>query len=165
MIIPFFLLFCMLAVLWFDVTRYMIPNWLCAALLLLYPVALYMSGMQADWQGALIAFGITFAVGFVIFARKWMGGGDVKLIIACSLWVGLQHLIEFVVLFAVIGGVLSIALYALRKLLLRIKLAKQLPRLLRDGEPVPYGIAIASAFLIMMHTGKIPVMASAGLGL
>lgn len=157
MIITLYLLFCMLAVLWFDTTRYIIPNWLNASLLVLYPVAVYLAPTSVDWQHALLGTAIVFAVGYLIFAKGWMGGGDVKLIVVCSLWVGWAGLLDFVVLFAILGGVLSVALYAGRKAMPYLKLQK-LPRILQDKQPVPYGIAIALAFLLMMKMGKIPVI-------
>jgi Flp pilus assembly protein protease CpaA len=58
-----------------------------------------------------------------------------------------------------IGGVFSIGLWGLRKMLPHIPslAGKPLPRILREGEPVPYGVAIALGFLIMLKAGNIPV--------
>lgn len=121
----------------------------------MYPVAVYMAPVAVDWQKGLIAMAITFAVGYVVFSRNWMGGGDVKLLIACSIWVGLAKLMEFIFVVAILGGVLSVALYIVRKLPFIVNRAARLPRILRVGEPVPYGIAIACGFLIMLKMGNI----------
>jgi Flp pilus assembly protein protease CpaA len=32
---------------------------------------------------------------------------------------------------------------------------RNLPRILHDGAPVPYGVAIAAGFLMMIWTGKV----------
>lgn len=159
-IITLYLVFSMLAVLWFDITRYLIPNWLVASLLALYPVAVWLSPHAVDWKMALVAMMVVFAVGYAVFAMKWMGGGDIKLITVCALWVGFKNLLDFVFMFALIGGIFSAAVWGLRKILPFIpKLAgKQLPRILRDKEPVPYGIAIVLGFLVMFYTNKIPAI-------
>ena len=95
-ILLIYLIFSMLAVMWFDATTYRIPNWLVASLLLLYPLAVYFGHGAVHWQPALLAMGIVFALGYVVFALKWMGAGDIKLITACALWVGLKHLADFI---------------------------------------------------------------------
>lgn len=165
MLISLFLIACMLAVIWFDLSRYMIPNWLSGLVVVAYPVAVVMSPVPVNWQHALLGFVIAFSIGYIMFAKKWMGGGDIKLIIACSLWTGLEHLVDFIVMFAILGGVFSIVLYALRKAIPFMKINKTMPRPLRQGEPVPYGVTIAIAFIFMMKMGYIPVVAGAGFGL
>jgi prepilin peptidase CpaA len=159
MLITGFLIGAMLLVLYFDITRYIIPNWLCGFLLLLYPIGVYMAAVPVDWQKGLIAMGIVFAVGYIIFSRNWMGGGDVKLLIVTSLWIGLAKLMDFMFFVAILGGVLSVVLYVARKLPPIVQRAHKLPRILRVGEPVPYGIAIAIGFLLMMKMGAIPALA------
>ncbi|MFO0388483.1 MAG: prepilin peptidase [Alphaproteobacteria bacterium] len=155
MLITVFLICAMLLVLYFDITRYIIPNWLCGLLLILYPIGVYMSAVPVDWQKGLMAMGIVFVVGYIIFSRNWMGGGDVKLLIVTSLWVGLAKLMDFMFFVAILGGVLSVALYIVRKLPLVVQRAQKMPRILRVGEPVPYGIAISIGFLLMMKMGNI----------
>lgn len=156
-VILLYLIFSMLAVLWFDLTRYTIPNWLAGSLLLLYPLAVYMAHTRIDWKMAVLGMVIVFAAGYVIFAMKWMGGGDIKLLTACALWVGFTHLLEFIFLVAVLGGVLSVLVWGLRKLLLYFPVKYTIPRILRDGEPVPYGVAIAIGFLWMLMMNEIIV--------
>jgi prepilin peptidase CpaA len=154
-----YLIFSMLAVLWFDGTRYFIPNWLCFSLILLYPLAVYLGHGAVDWKMAALGMGIVFAVGYVIFAMKWMGGGDIKLLTACSLWVGLKNLPEFLFDVALLGGVFAVSVWIFRKILPHLpKKNIPTPRILKDGEPVPYGVAIAIGFLIMIWTNKIPVI-------
>jgi prepilin peptidase CpaA len=151
----------MLAVLWLDTTRYIIPNWLVGALLLVYAFAVFNAPHAVDWKMALAGAGIVLACGFVIFALKFMGGGDVKLLIALSLWVGFAHLLDFIFITSILGGVLSLLLWGGRKalpFLPRKPKAENLPRILQNGAPVPYGIAIAVAFLAMMWMGKVPVL-------
>ena len=154
-VITSYLVFCMLAVLWFDTGRYLIPNWLVGSLLALYPLAVWLSAGPVAWKMALAGMLLVFAAGYVIFAMKWIGGGDVKLITACSLWVGWSHLLDFIFLFALLGGVLSVVVGLMRTLLPHTPWTlKTVPRILQNGEPVPYGVAIAVAFLILMGMGE-----------
>lgn len=159
-LIPIYLLFSMFATCWLDCTRYTIPNWLVGSLLLLYPVAVYLSPHAVDWQMALAAMGLIFAVGYVVFALRLMGGGDVKLIIVLALWVGWKNLPEFVVWFGILGGIFTIFLLVMRKMFPYLPLPRtaKTPRIFQPGQPVAYGVAIAGAFLLLMHQGKISVL-------
>jgi prepilin peptidase CpaA len=50
----------------------------------------------------------TLALGFVIWSRGWLGGGDVKLLAAMMLWAGPAHGIELLAVTAVVGGLLAV---------------------------------------------------------
>lgn len=161
-IIMLYLIFTMFTVIYLDVTRFIIPNWLVGGLLLVYPVAVYLSPVPVDWKMALVAMFGVFAVGYGVFAMNWMGGGDIKLITVLSLWVGLDKLMPFFLNFALFGGVLSLSVLVIRKLIPHITSKREtLPRILRDKEPVPYGVAISIAFLLMLTNGEVPAVAFA----
>ncbi len=156
--IGLYIIFSMIAVIAFDVTRYIIPNWLVASILVLYPVAVLISPHQIDWMMALAGAAIVFLVGYVVFALRLMGGGDIKLITVCALWVGWSSLLEFIFVTAILGGLLAAALWIIRKLIPHIKSIKVLPRILKEGESVPYGVAIALAFLYLHYLGKLAAL-------
>ena len=158
-IIALYLLFSMFAVMYYDATRFIIPNWLVGSLLLLYPVAFFVSPIVVDWKMDLLGMLGTFVLGYFIFALRIMGGGDVKLIVVLSLWVGLSKLAMFGFNFAVLGGVLSIVVLIMRKIIpYVVKNKEKLPRIFRDKQPVPYGLAIAGAFLMMLYSGDVPIV-------
>lgn len=154
------LILLMALVVYFDLTSFTIPNWLNATVLLLYIPFVVVQPEGFNWWMPLLAAGVVFAVGFVIFALNWMGGGDIKLFIATAPWIGWgMKLFEYFLLIAVLGGVLAIVIYVARKALFWVlpKInEKDLPRLLRDKEPVPYGLAIAGAFLWFLFNGFVP---------
>jgi prepilin peptidase CpaA len=157
-IIMLYLVASMLAVIYFDVTRFIIPNWLVGSLLIAYPLAVILSPVAVDWKMALVGMLGVFALGYVIFALRVMGGGDVKLIIVLSLWVGLEKLAVFGINFAIIGGVFTLFLLLVRKIIPVVAgSGKKLPRIIRNKEPVPYGVAIAGAFLLMLAVGDVPL--------
>ncbi len=140
-----------------DTAKYIIPNWLVALVLLLYVPFVFMAPEMPDWPWALVALLAVFVVGYGMFMLNWMGGGDVKLLAACALWVGWSNtLLEYVVWVAVFGGLLSIALLALRMLIPYVLKNPNLPRVLTKGAPVPYGIGIALTFLILIWQERIP---------
>lgn len=160
MLIFFAALTClMVLVLYFDITRYIIPNWLNALIAALYPVAVFISPEPLDWKMALAAAGLFFTVGYVIFVLKFMGGGDIKLLTVTALWIGFSiALAKYIMLVAVLGGLLALGIIIARRyaVLLPGAAEKPLPRVLQHGEPLPYGIAIAVAFLYFLWTGQIP---------
>ncbi|HEY4546556.1 MAG TPA: prepilin peptidase [Pedomonas sp.] len=121
-----------------DIRRYTIPNMLCiavAALALPYWVAASLAQAQPLLPLLGIQLGVALLVfaGFVLlFALGAMGGGDVKLIAALTLWVPAARVLEMLFLVALVGGVLALALIIIRKLRGDAS---------RD---VPYGVAIAA---------------------
>ncbi|MFC3711962.1 prepilin peptidase [Sphingoaurantiacus capsulatus] len=124
-----------------DVRRFTIPNWLCLAVALLSLPYWWASG-AAFWPGFLWQAGFAVAVfaGLAaLFAIGVMGGGDVKLLAALALWFPPRAYLELMMLVAVAGGLLTLAL------LVRHRVARA------EGRPeIPYGLAIAAgAFLIL----------------
>jgi prepilin peptidase CpaA len=153
----------MLAVVYYDLTRYLIPNWLVGLILILYP-AMWFTATHAgvDVKMSVAAMAMVFAGGYIVFMLRLMGGGDIKLATVCSLWVGLPMLLDFLLWVAVGGGVLSLVLLMVRPVapqwLAKFSKSTKIPRVLTMGEPVPYGLAIAAAFFYLMWAGKIPAL-------
>jgi prepilin peptidase CpaA len=100
----------LLAVTLFDITKFIIPNWLNAAFIALYPVFLFITPEPIEWWWSLATMLCFFAGGLLIFQLNIMGGGDVKLLIALSLWIGwnANALLGFAFLISLSGGVLAI---------------------------------------------------------
>lgn len=136
----------------FDTWKFVIPNAIAVALVILFiATALLlpfeMTGME--WLSHVGAAVAVFAGGAVLYAFNKMGGGDVKLLTAVALWAGFEHLTELLLYVAVAGGALAIGLIVMRKVIMSLGAANtrlaavKLPRILVDGEAVPYGLAIA----------------------
>jgi Flp pilus assembly protein protease CpaA len=64
---------------------------------------------------SLAAGAVVLAIGFACFAFGWIGGGDAKFAAVIALWLGLGHVLEFLVTSAVFGGVLTIAILTFRR--------------------------------------------------
>jgi prepilin peptidase CpaA len=146
-----------------DVKSYRIPNAVNLAIILLYPAAFLISDAPLNWQNALLGFVIIFAVGFALFALNIMGGGDVKMLSAVALWVEYgMELGNFLMLMALVGGVLTIFLLSARKfvpyLMLKFnKDAVKISKVLTYGAPIPYGVAIGFSFLWLLWSGNFAI--------
>lgn len=151
----------MAGVFYFDLTRYIIPNWLNLTVLALYPAFALTVAAPEVWWEPLAALGAMFAGGFLIYMFRLMGAGDIKLLAALAPWCGWSMTLIFLLIYtAMLGGALAIIVYVLRlllpALLVRMKSEAKIPRLLTHGEPIPYGLAISVAFVILMARGDIP---------
>lgn len=93
---------------------------------------------------------VVLAVAFAMFALRWIGGGDAKLAAATTLWLGFGLTLPYLAYAALLGGVLTLAILALRNFPLTPFLARYrwLERLHDKKSGVPYGIALAIAGLL-----------------
>lgn len=100
---------------------------------------------------------VVLAVGFAFFALRWVGGGDAKLAAATTLWLGFGLTLPYLVYAALLGGALTLAILALRRMPLTPFLARYvwLERLHDSKTGVPYGIALAVAGLLTYSNSAI----------
>lgn len=141
-----------------DLFTMTIPNWLTALLSVLFPVAALAAGVSLADAGLHLACGAgLLVVGFGMFARGWIGGGDAKLAAAVALFMGPSLLLPWVVLVSVLGGALTLALLSSRRFPLPLFCAQQpwIARLHAPTTGVPYGIAIAAASLLLLPQSPI----------
>ena len=148
-------------VIYYDLTRYIIPDWIVGMLLALYPVFLLVAGFPEGFSAwySLLSMAVVFGLGAIILALNWTGGGDVKLMTVLALWTGIEAVFPFLLYASILGGALSSALLLLRPAagkLFHTRKPEALPRILRPGEPVPYGLAIVGGFLLVLWLGQIP---------
>ena len=124
-----------------DVRRREIANWKNAAIALLAPLWWLANGLPLI-QMAILA-GVALAV-FALFAAAFalgqIGGGDVKLIGALALWLPLQPLVSALVVMALVGGAITIAMVIERAWHRQSGILE-----------IPYGVAIAIAGLIAIR--------------
>jgi prepilin peptidase CpaA len=111
-----------------------------------------MSGMVSLEIGYHLAVGCAvLLVAFGFFARGWIGGGDAKLAASTALWLGFDHLLEYLLCASLFGGALTLLVLQFRSLPLPGRLVSQhwLERLHQKNGGVPYGIALAAAALVV----------------
>jgi prepilin peptidase CpaA len=139
-----------------DLRRLVIPNALPLSLCVLWPLYIASSADLAVVLGSLGCAALVFVVGALCFSRGFLGGGDVKLLTAATLWAGPGLAPSLLLVTAILGGVLALALLvppcAHLATLARIKLgpATDLSSSERLATPVPYGIAIAAAAMLVI---------------
>src|SRR4029453_15814493 len=137
------------------------PDWLAAILLLLLVMAAIQDGWRlriSDWISGLVAIGAfaalgldgpvsglwqnfllfaaVLAVGTFMFGRGWMGGGDIKLLAASSLWFDLWDGWRLLVAIALAGGVEALVIMTVRRLPLS-DATRDRALLLKRGGPIP----------------------------
>ncbi|HWA64104.1 MAG TPA: prepilin peptidase [Caulobacteraceae bacterium] len=140
-----------------DLTSFTIPNWISAALAVAFLPAALSVGLPWAQLGICAAVGAgMLVVGVVMFALRWVGGGDAKLMAAASLWLGLQGLAPFVIYTALAGGALALLLVGMRSAWVRPLAAagpQWVDRLATPGGSAPYGVAIAVGALLAFPQG------------
>ena len=117
-----------------DVRTRTIPNWLNLAIAVAAIPFWYLTDVSL-WPDVAVRVGIAAAV-FAIFAAAFalgmMGGGDVKLVAALSLWLPPAAVLALLVVMSLAGGALTLAMAA------RHRIARRTEKL-----EIPYGVAIA----------------------
>ncbi len=153
----------LLAVIYYDSTRYIIPNWISGVLLALWPAMILVNSslLPEDFSiwWSLGVMGAMFGVGLLAFIFNVMGGGDVKLLTVLALWAGREAGLDFLMITAMFGGVLAFGLLLVRPVVAKVfsrAKAESIPRVFRYGEPLPYGLAITAGFLVVLYLGDIP---------
>ena len=131
-----------------DLWRLEINDWVCAAIAGGAFLAVAMNGAAGGlWQNLLL-FAAVLGIGTLLFVRGWMGGGDVKLLAACSLWFNLDHGWKMLVAVAIAGGLETLLVMFLRILPWPPSFRNALPALRRD-EGIPYGVAIGAGIALI----------------
>ncbi len=120
-----------------DLRRYTIPNWLTLSVVITFAISLIgdeqITMMQMGWH--LFAGALVLSIGLLLFTKNALGGGDVKLVAALSLWTGFAGLPRFLLLTSLAGGVFALVMLSIR-------------HFHRDANQtldhrLPYGVAIA----------------------
>jgi prepilin peptidase CpaA len=127
-----------------DVRSRRIPNGLCAALAAFGLLRLGLG--LAVWRDAplavvaadLAASLALLLAGAGLFAAGWLGGGDVKLLAAAGLWIGVAGLPGLLAVMSLTGGLLALGMIVERAVVgLRRAGAEH-------AATLPYGLAIAA---------------------
>ncbi|MGZ9097377.1 MAG: A24 family peptidase [Micavibrio sp.] len=139
-----------------DFRTMTIPNSLPLAVAVAFVIA-YGASLGMDHAGGAgvfapvkvhaLAFIALFAVTFLMFVLRIWGAGDSKLATSIGLWVGFKGIIPFLLVMSVVGVVLVLASWIIRRTTFSVAAfgPESWPVRSRDGQGViPYGIAIAA---------------------
>lgn len=137
-----------------DMSAFRVPNWLPLALAGLF--VLYGATSEA-WQvlavHTLVGAGV-LAAGFALFTLGVLGGGDAKLAAALGLWMGPAHLGAFLLLTALLGGLVALGLLGIKKLLVLNPALESRAAIARAAAwaragKLPYALPLGMAALIL----------------
>jgi prepilin peptidase CpaA len=134
-----------------DIRTYQIPDGFALAIAGAF-IAAALGGSLGEAVAALAIAAAVFAAGVAMFARKWLGGGDVKLLAATALWVSPALLAPFTVVVSFTGALLGIAMLTP----LRRRMPPPPAALLGDAaagalrQPMPFAVAIAAGGLFAL---------------
>lgn len=126
-----------------DVLKLRIPNLIPLALILLFALHLLIGrGVQAPLDH-LLAMGLGLVILLPLFALNMLGGGDVKLLAAVALWLGMGKLAALMILVGIVGGVFALLWLAMRWLIRTGLRGRTLPPSLQAHAPLPFALPIA----------------------
>jgi prepilin peptidase CpaA len=135
-----------------DLFTMTISNRITLALVAGFLALALMGGMgMHDFLMHLGAGAAVLVVAFGCFAMNWIGGGDAKAAAGVALWLGFEHLLDYLVYASLFGGALTLLLLQFRQWPLPYPLAGQawLLRLHDKQTGIPYGIALAIGALMV----------------
>ena len=140
-----------------DAQSFTIPTRFCMAIALLYPAYLVGMGVpeNINWIAAVALSSGVLLMGFLLYAGSFLGGGDAKLIAAVTLWAGLEHLTDFLILTGLAGGIMVLFYYTRHRLsraatpglFFQVDIDPNFVK-----RPVPYAIPIATGGLYVAFT-------------
>lgn len=126
-----------------DVKRLEIDNWVSVAIAALFiPYAFVVPTL---WVAHVVVALVILLAGLGVHKAGWMGGGDIKLLTALSLWAGIQFLPALLLATSMAGAIVALATLALgrRKVFKEATGLAWLDGAATDHPHVAYGIAIA----------------------
>ena len=133
-----------------DLIRYEIPNGVPIVLLAGYAGYAVVADFSLFTFGSGLSAGVAvLAGGAILFRLGLLGGGDAKLLAAATPWFGWSGLPWFLLLVALWGGVLAVAVFVVRRLAKGTSRAGPVwwQRLCRREGGIPYGVAICGGGL------------------
>ena len=131
-----------------DVLRLRIPN--VIPLLLVAGFVLEVGlGLVVRPLDHLLAMVIVLAILLPVFAFDMLGGGDVKLLAAAALWLGLANVPLLLICVGILGGLFTAFWLPLRWLVARLLPNRRLPASLQLKAALPYGVPISVVALLL----------------
>jgi prepilin peptidase CpaA len=136
-----------------DALTYRIPNLLPALVATGFCALAWFEPPRFLTGGVLTGLAV-FGVGALLFARRLMGGGDVKLLAATSLWCGPERLTPFALVISVTAVTLALVMISPLGRLMPAppaRLATPSGRMASvTRQPMPFGVAVAAGGLWLL---------------
>ena len=139
-----------------DVRTRRIPNESIVALLALAALRIALSGDPTAALYTLVANAALSVATFLLFWRGFLGGGDVKLMVATGFLIGYHDVLGFLVVMSVSGGLMAVAMLAGDRLRRSAAAPDQEPQEKPARLTVPYGVAISVAGILTLLAQSFP---------
>jgi prepilin peptidase CpaA len=136
-----------------DLLTLTIPN--LVSLILAFSYLAFSAWLGTPW--VLVAMHVAcclvvLAITFILFEMRYIGGGDAKLASATALWLGIENLLEYLLVFSIIGGAVALSIMTIRwydhadrassyRLLARVAD--------KASNHMPYGVALGTAGVLL----------------
>ena len=157
--------FCMLYAAISDILSMTIANRVSILLVASFAIIAPFTGMEWSLYGMHFVAGLAvLAVTFGLFAVGGMGGGDAKLLASTAVWIGFNLvLVEYLLLVAIVGGVMGVLIIVYRKSPLSALTGTNmfLRHFADDKAGVPYGVALGIGGLMVFPKTALMVWALA----
>jgi prepilin peptidase CpaA len=137
----------------FDVLRLRIPNVIPAALVALFAIQLLLGRNAQLPLDHVQAMGAALLILLPFFALNMLGGGDVKLLAAVALWLGMSKLAALMILVGIVGGVFALFWLAMRWLIGIGLRDRKLPSSLQAHAPLPFALPIMIVGMLLFERG------------
>ncbi len=134
-----------------DLTTMKIPNWISGLLVVCFLPAALAVGLPLRDLAVHVGVGtLALFVGAGMFALRWIGGGDAKLMAAACLWLGVSGSGMFLLWTGLMGGLFCLALIFARARFRPYVLQAPgwVAQLMEPKGDIPYGVAIAAGALL-----------------
>ncbi len=144
----------LLAAAFSDWRSFRIPNILPGFIIILFLSAQAYAGFTAAHWSNIFHFLIALSFGMVLFALRWIGGGDAKLYAAIALWFNMKAAVILMFMTVVAGLVLAMCYLLVRVFIRRKGSVKSTLDKRKQERRIPYGVAISiGAVLTAAFTG------------
>ncbi|MFZ1425646.1 MAG: A24 family peptidase [Geminicoccaceae bacterium] len=156
---------------WLDIISRRIPNSLVIAVAILWISTIFNAGPM-HIIGSILTAASVLGIGMLVWRLGWLGGGDVKLIAALSLWAGPTLTPGLLLAIGASGGVLATIFLAARRppfrpilAYLHVAIDRWLPASAwsaaatvpgrpptsSSNQTIPYGVAAAAGGCWLVH--------------
>lgn len=134
-----------------DIRRLRISNILPIAMVASFVLNLAFTGLSPDlWQN-LASFTGVLVVGAFLFAKGFLGGGDVKLLASTALWFDLHGLSVLLPAVTILGGFSALLLVMIRWMVPARATPDAPWAALRPRGPIPYAVPICVGAIATAH--------------
>jgi prepilin peptidase CpaA len=131
-----------------DLRSFRIPNLFPILLITLFASVHGLAGYSSLLWANVLHFLLALFVGMLMFARRWIGGGDAKLYAAVALWFNWSGAATLVFMTTISGLLLAIGFVVARMGGIGRKRLEGEPPPKRSERRIPYGLAIATGALL-----------------